>query len=101
MISISDLVKRLIDQHRVLIFSKTYCPYCRKAKDLLRDDLKAGPHIVELDERDDGSAIQEELYRVTNQKTVPSIFIRGKHIGGCDALVALHEKGKLADLLKA
>jgi len=48
-----------------------------------------------------GREIQDYLYTITNQKTVPNTFIRGQHIGGNDKLQAKHKSGKLVPLLQA
>ncbi len=48
-----------------------------------------------------GSAIQSELQKINGQRTVPSIYIGGKHIGGCSDLQALKQQGKLAGILTA
>lgn len=48
---------------------------------------------------DNGTTIHEKLKEVTGQKTVPNVFIRGKHIGGADYTVKLHEEGKLMNLI--
>ena len=45
---------------QVAVFSKTYCPYCTKAKRALQS-VGASAFVVELDERNDGDAIQAEL----------------------------------------
>ncbi|KAK8687108.1 hypothetical protein V6N13_085940 [Hibiscus sabdariffa] len=47
----------------------------------------------------DGSDIQAALAEWSGQRTVPNVFIGGKHIGGCDATTALHNEGKLVPLL--
>ncbi|MBA0683415.1 hypothetical protein Goari_025077 [Gossypium aridum] len=47
----------------------------------------------------DGSDIQAALFEWTGQRTVPNVFIGGKHIGGCDSTMALHKEGKLVPLL--
>ena len=44
--------------------------------------------MIELNERDDGAAIQAELLAMTGQRTVPSVWIDGSHLGGCDGIVA-------------
>lgn len=71
----------------VVIFSKSYCPYCLRAKQSL---IRIGifPVVVELDERSDGLPIQQALLRRTGQRTVPSVWLDGKHIGGSDDVVA-------------
>lgn len=91
-------IERLVSEHDVFVASKTYCPYCRRAKALLRQ-MNTGPHVVELDERDDGKAWQAALFEITGQRTVPNIFIGGQHVGGSDDLFRLRDSGKLAEML--
>lgn len=50
-------------------------------------------------EDDQGMKIQSYLLEKTGQRTVPNIFVGGKHIGGSDAINALHEQGELVKLL--
>lgn len=88
-----------IAQEKVLVFSKTHCPYCARVKGTL-DVLEAKYEVVELDTRDDGAAIQSLLLDITGQRTVPNVFINGKHIGGCDAVMALHAKSELVPMLE-
>lgn len=47
----------------------------------------------------DGQQIQEELMKTTNQRTVPNIFIHGKHVGGSDDLKKLQDSNKLAGMI--
>jgi glutaredoxin 3 len=67
----------------VVIYSKTWCPYCTQCKELL-DSMGQPYAVVELDRRDDGEAVQAALLSLTQQRTVPSVFVAGKHIGGND-----------------
>jgi len=98
----SKYVDDLIKAHHVIVFSKTTCPYCTKAKNLLKE-LNAKAHTIELDKLDsaDGTLIQEALKKKSKQSTVPNIYINGKHIGGCDDTIKLHSQGKLVPLLTA
>ncbi|KAI8570106.1 hypothetical protein RHMOL_Rhmol01G0007800 [Rhododendron molle] len=91
-------VKKTISSHSIVIFSKSYCPYCRKAKAVFKE-LKQVPYVVELDERDDGWNIQDALSELVGRRTVPQVFINGKHIGGSDDTVEAFESGELAKLL--
>ncbi|CAO3568346.1 unnamed protein product [Mortierella alpina] len=95
---IKTRVNDIIANNKVVVFSKTYCPYCTKAKNALAKHY-AGAHIVELDSEEDGAAIQAYLLELTGQRTVPNIFIDHKHIGGCDDLLALDKNGQLKTLL--
>ncbi|XP_059450616.1 glutaredoxin-like [Corylus avellana] len=90
--------KEIVSSNPVVVFSKTYCPFCVSVKQLLTQ-LGANFKAIELDTESDGSEIQAALAEWTKQKTVPNVFIGGNHIGGCDATTALHKEGKLVPLL--
>ncbi|CAN8300827.1 unnamed protein product [Cochlearia groenlandica] len=94
----ADFVKKTISSHNIVIFSKSYCPYCKRAKSVFKE-LDQVPHVVELDEREDGWSIQSALGEIVGRRTVPQVFINGKHIGGSDDTVDAHESGELAKLL--
>ncbi|CAN4119292.1 unnamed protein product [Withania somnifera] len=94
----SAFVKKTISSHKIVIFSKSYCPYCRKAKGVFKE-LKQKPYVIELDERDDGWSIQDAISEIVGRRTVPQVFINGKHIGGSDDTVEAYENGELAKLL--
>lgn len=91
-------VQKTLSAHKIVIFSKTYCPYCRRAKSVFKE-LNQVPFVVELDERDDGWNIQDALSEIVGRRTVPQVFINGKHIGGSDDTVEAYQNGKLAKLL--
>jgi glutaredoxin 3 len=100
-----------------LITIPTDNSYCKAAKQLFKD-LGVEIHVIELDligmenssylsyawrlltGSGEGADIQDYLEQVTGQRTVPNIFINGKHIGGNSDLQALHKSGALEPLLK-
>ncbi|GMY13335.1 glutaredoxin [Fagus crenata] len=90
--------KEIVSSNPVVVFSKTYCPFCVNVKQLLTQ-LGATFKAIELDTETDGSDVQSALKEWTGQKTVPNVFIGGNHIGGCDTTTALHKEGKLVPLL--
>ncbi|KZT30986.1 glutaredoxin [Neolentinus lepideus HHB14362 ss-1] len=95
-----DLVETTVSDNTIAIFSKSYCPYCKRAKALITSKFPNVPtKIYELDEMSEGGEIQEYLLEKTGQRTVPNIFINKKHVGGCDAVTSLDSKGKLAELV--
>ncbi|KAJ1260207.1 hypothetical protein BS78_10G214700 [Paspalum vaginatum] len=95
-----SFVKSTVSAHDVVIFSKSYCPYCRRAKAVFKElELKKDPYVVELDQREDGSEIQDALSDMVGRRTVPQVFVHGKHLGGSDDTVEAYESGKLAKLL--
>ncbi|KAF5479632.1 hypothetical protein F2P56_000439 [Juglans regia] len=90
--------KDIVASNPVVVFSKSYCPFCVTVKQLLTQ-LGATFKAIELDTESDGKEIQTALAEWTGQKTVPNVFIGGNHIGGCDKTTALHKEGKLIPLL--
>ncbi|KAK4797812.1 hypothetical protein SAY86_030138 [Trapa natans] len=90
--------KEIVSANPVVVFSKSYCPFCKKVKKLL-SELEANYKAVELDQEVDGGEVQAALGEWTGQKTVPNVFIGGNHIGGCDKTMAMHGEGKLVPLL--
>ena len=81
---------------KIEIYSTTYCPYCVKAKELLKvKKVSYNEFIIDVE---DGKR-EEMLSRSNGRKTVPQIFINDKHIGGFDDLKALDVNGKLNSLL--
>ncbi|PFH47585.1 hypothetical protein AMATHDRAFT_67504 [Amanita thiersii Skay4041] len=99
--TVKELVDSTIEKHKVVVFSKTTCPFCSRAKATLAEYKDVDTEILELDEREDGGAIQDYLLKKTGQRTVPNIFINKQHIGGNDSLQAVRSKGQLDNLLKA
>ncbi|EED19997.1 glutaredoxin Grx1, putative [Talaromyces stipitatus ATCC 10500] len=87
----------IIDENKVVVFSKSYCPYCKATKSLL-SGLGAPYYVLELDQVDDGAAIQDALEEITSQRSVPNIFINKQHIGGNSDLQG--RKDELPQLLK-
>ena len=93
-------IKDAIASHDAVIFSKTYCPYCTRTKDLFRD-VGAGKDVAvfELDNMENGDAIQGALLAMTKQRTVPNVFVKGQHIGGNDDSQKAAREGKLQAML--
>ena len=82
---------------KVEIYTKDYCPFCHRAKELLR--IKGVP--FEEIEITRNPVLEEEMRRRSGRTTVPEIFINGQLIGGCEELFNLDEKGGLDPLLGA
>lgn len=81
---------------KIIIYSKDPCPYCVRAKNLLR---RKGVEFTEIKITSD-KIKSEMIDKSGGRMTVPQIFIDEKHIGGCDDLHALDAAGKLDELLK-
>ena len=81
---------------KIQIYTKDYCPYCIKAKQLLKIKKQ---DFEEIDVTNKPDLAMEMVKKAGGRKTVPQIFINSKHIGGCDDLYALNDKGELDKLL--
>ncbi|RDA89784.1 hypothetical protein CP533_4683 [Ophiocordyceps camponoti-saundersi (nom. inval.)] len=93
----------LVKDKTVVIFSKTTCPFSKHAKGILLEKYRIEPEplVVELDTHPYGKALQDELYRRTQQRTVPNIIINDgsgviASLGGSDDMVDLDNAGALA-----
>ncbi|AMD19502.1 HCL649Cp [Eremothecium sinecaudum] len=97
-------VQSAIQTSKVFIASKTYCPFCTRAKRTIFEEKKVPKELVfcwELDTMGkEGEDIQASLLEITGQSSVPNIFINGNHIGGNSDLQALKESGELDTLLQ-
>lgn len=96
-------VKELINDNQIFIASKTYCPYCKATLDTMFNELnvpKSKALVLQLDEMADGDDIQAALLEISGQKTVPNVYISGKHIGGNSDVQQSKKEGKLEPLLK-
>ena len=81
---------------KIEVFTKVFCPYCSRAKALL--DSK-GADYQEIDLTMDRAGFDAMVERAGGARTVPQIFIDGKHVGGSDDLAALDARGGLDPLL--
>jgi glutaredoxin 3 len=83
---------------KVEIYTTTICPFCDRAKALLR---KKGVAFDEIDVSGDVELRQAMVARANGRRTVPQIFIDNVSVGGSDDLYALETDGKLDSLLMA
>jgi thioredoxin reductase (NADPH) len=107
----SECIKFVVSAYPVVVFSKAYCPFCRRALEVLRSYSDRGnfiePLVLDLTEIEDPSAkatgkrtIQDTLEVMTGRRTVPNVFVGGVSIGGGDETTALHMAGKLDGILR-
>jgi glutaredoxin 3 len=82
----------------ITIYTKGWCPYCSAAKKLLDEK---GVAFTEIDIEKKPDARAEMIQKANGRTTVPQIFINEKHVGGCDDLYALDDRGQLEPLLQA
>jgi glutaredoxin 3 len=80
------------------VYTQPWCPYCARAISLL---TSKGVTVRDIDAPHGSAEREESSRRSGGRTTVPQIFIDGRHIGGCDDLMALDRAGKLDPLLQA
>jgi glutaredoxin 3 len=83
--------------NKVKMYTTQVCPYCVRAKSLLsqRGVAEIEEIRVDLDPEQ-----RDRMMRLTGRRTVPQIFIGDTHVGGCDDLIALDQRGGLMPLLQ-
>ncbi|MDQ6993429.1 MAG: glutaredoxin 3 [Mariprofundus sp.] len=82
--------------NKVEIYSGDYCPYCVRAKSLLK---KKGVEFTEYNVKKELARRDEMLTRTNGARTIPQVFIGDRHVGGCDELYALEKSGELDNWL--
>ena len=80
----------------VKMYTTQVCPYCQRAKALLK---QRGVEQIEEIRVDLYPAERDTMVQITGRRTVPQIFIGDTHVGGCDDLMALDQRGGLMPLL--
>lgn len=96
-------LSRLLALSPMTIFSKSYCPYSKKAKAILLEkfEIMPKPYVVELDKHEHGAELQKLLGEKTGRRTVPNVIIDGQSLGGGDEVESLAQSGGLRDTIKA
>jgi glutaredoxin 3 len=82
----------------VRMYTTQVCPYCQRAKALLKQRGVAAIEEIRIDLDPEQ---REQMMQITGRRTVPQIFIGDTHVGGCDDLIALDQRGGLLPLLQA
>lgn len=100
------IVDGKIASKKVFVFSKTYCPFCSMAKNVLckyvgKDLDPADYEVWEIENEANCGEIQAALKDITGASTVPRVFIKGKCIGGGSETQALDNSGELEKMLKS
>jgi glutaredoxin 3 len=81
----------------VRMYTTQVCPFCLRAKALLKQRGVAAIDEIRIDIDPEQ---RDRMVELTGRRTVPQIFIGNTHVGGCDDLIALDQKGGLAPLLQ-
>ncbi len=84
--------------NNVRMYTTLVCPYCQRAKALLKQRGVAAIDEIRIDL---DAEQRDKMVELTGRRTVPQIFIGDTHVGGCDDLIALDQKGGLMPLLQA
>jgi len=79
----------------IKMYTTNWCPWCQRAKRLL-EEKKLDFEEINIEAKD---MSRDELEKITGGRSVPQIVINDKPIGGFDNLFALHQSGKLNEIL--
>ena len=80
----------------VRMYTTQVCPFCVRAKALLK---QRGVDTIDEVRIDLDPGQRDQMIALTGRRTVPQIFIGSTHVGGCDDLIALDQRGGLSALL--
>jgi len=103
--AIGSLIDRRIASNKVMMFSFSTCPFCLRAKDILRDDYGVEVEVYECDLEPEGNAVRAELGRRTGRTSMPStwlgpdVLVGGCNDGGLGGVATLDGDGRLRELL--
>ena len=95
--NLTSNLNRIDAMTAVRMYTTQVCPYCIRAKALLK---QRGVDVIEEVRIDLDPGQREQMIALTGRRTVPQIFIGQTHVGGCDELIALDRSGGLAPLLQ-
>ena len=105
----SFIQEEISKPNTIVVFSKTYCGYCRRTKDSLTKLITSTTTtttknnidlvVHELDVLPNGSKIQRTLSSMTGSRTVPQVFVNGQYIGGNDDTQSKIKNGTLLSML--
>ncbi|KAF8820620.1 putative glutaredoxin [Cardiosporidium cionae] len=90
-----NLVDSAISDNDVMVFSKTGCPYCRKAIMAINELNPKGLNVLQIENLPDMAGIQDYLKEKTGGRSVPRVFIKGEFLGGGDETARAKQDGTL------
>ncbi|KAI1696498.1 glutaredoxin domain-containing protein [Ditylenchus destructor] len=102
MSQVKKFVDDVIASNKVAVFSKSFCPFCQKAKDAINSFnlAKGALKWLEIESHPDMDEIQDYLKELTGDRTVPQVFIGGKFLGGGDDSEKAKKDGSLEKKLE-
>jgi thioredoxin reductase (NADPH) len=95
-----DCIQSIVHEHPVVVFSKPWCPFCRKALEALSAAGVKEPYVIDLSQYSNTQKIQSTLQQLTGRRTVPNVFVGSKSIGGGDETAGLLRTNELIQLLQ-
>lgn len=105
--SARNYVLNKIHSYPLVMFAKSWCPYCTRAKQVIESVGRTisdyrGINITNIDQMEAfGEAMHQALKRLTGSRTVPYIYIGGRYVGGCSEVTQLKESGELHGMMVA
>eukprot|EP01060_Flectonema_neradi_P024985 TRINITY_DN33838_c0_g1_i1.p1 TRINITY_DN33838_c0_g1~~TRINITY_DN33838_c0_g1_i1.p1 ORF type:complete len:128 (+),score=14.76 TRINITY_DN33838_c0_g1_i1:51-386(+) len=95
------MVKDMVAQSPIVVFSGTYCVWCVRLQKLLQENELLGmTKTVMLDEHPKGQEYANGLFLLTSQRSIPNVYVNGVHVGGYSEVSHLISTGELQRMLK-
>ncbi|XP_064608619.1 glutaredoxin-1-like [Liolophura sinensis] len=106
MAGVKEIVNAKIAGKKVMVFSKSYCPFCTKAKQAFQQLISEGVlptddyEVMEIENHPNCDDIQNYLGTLTGGRSVPRVFVNGEFLGGGDDTVRMKQNGELEAKLR-
>ncbi len=99
-----DCIRSIVASYPVVVFSKPWCPYCRRALEALSvagvSEDSGKLLVIDLTKHENTQKVQATLQAMTGRRTVPNVFVGAKSIGGGDETRSFQQSGKLVPMLE-
>jgi glutaredoxin 3 len=93
-------VNELIKENKMLVFTKSYCPYSRALKKMLdANGLKGQYEVYEIDRQQHGNEIHKMVKEMSGRITIPNVYLNGQNLGGDEEVEKMAADGSLKKLL--
>jgi len=97
--SVKEMVDSSIANNKVMVFSKSYCPFCQRAISALQNLGIKALEVKQIENEPNMNEIQDYLSSLTGGRSVPRVFVGGKFVGGCDETMTAISNGSLQKML--
>lgn len=95
-------VTKLINENKMVVFTKSYCPYSRALRTMLDENGLEGQYgVYEIDRENHGNEVHKALKDISGRQTIPNVYLNRENLGGDEEVEAMARSGELKRKLTA